>query len=46
MQEAFHCIHTHNNTQSDVKEQEHTNNNCDGISTLDTTTDCFLEKDL
>lgn len=46
MQETLHRIHTHNNTQSDVEEQKHSNQNGQSIGTFDTTSDCFLKENL
>lgn len=44
MQEAFHCIHTHDDSQSNIEEQVHTNYNGNGICSFNTSTDCLFKE--
>ncbi len=46
MQETLHGIHTHYDSQSNVKKQVHTDCYRNSICPLNTSTDCLLEKDL
>lgn len=45
MQEALHGVHAHNDTQGNIKEQVHPDENDENIGRCNTTSNSFLQKD-